>query len=400
MTDADIETHPGFGALARRIAARGLATPATERAERVRIAFRHDRLDPSDRERLEVLCGSGASLEPLGARGECVLSATHTQLAAASTTSALVRALLYAHDCAAATPGPVRLMGVVNVTPDSFSDGGRFRDAARAVEHALALAAAGAQVLDVGGESTRPGAAPVELEEELARVIPVVSELARETQVPISIDTQKSDVARAALECGASIVNDVSAGRFDPRMLAVVAERRAGYVAMHMQGTPRDMQTSPFYGDPLSDVLEFLRERAASCLSAGIETSRLWIDPGIGFGKRLEHNLELLRRLSELRSLGLPVCLGVSRKAFIGRLSELRHAAPSSPRAADRSGRKGATPVDRSAGDRCAGTAAALTAGVLAGAEILRVHDVAAMHEAVAVAGALTAWSAHAPREP
>ena len=276
-------------------------------------------------------------------------------------------ALRAAHDNALARPKPVRLMGIVNVTPDSFSDGGRYSDTRAAIEHGIALEAQGTHILDIGGESTRPGANPVSLEDELARTIPVIAELARRTQCALSIDTTKSAVARAALDAGATIVNDVSAGRFDPAMLALVAERRAMFVAMHMQGAPRDMQTEPRYTDVVLEVHEFLRERAAACLAAGIEKDSIWIDPGIGFGKTLEHNLTLMRRLPELRSLGLPVLLGVSRKSWIAKIH----------------------PPSRDDRQRLGGTAAALAFGVLGGAEILRVHDVAIMAEAAAVASAL-----------
>jgi dihydropteroate synthase len=260
-------------------------------------------------------------------------------------------------------------MGVVNVTPDSFSDGGQFLDPQRAIEHGLELESQGAHILDVGGESTRPGSDPVSVDEELRRTIPVVEGLAKRAKVPVSIDTTKSAVARAALDAGASIVNDVSAGRFDAEMLPLVAERGATFVAMHMQGTPRDMQADPRYEDVVSEVLEFLRERGAACLAAGIARERIWIDPGIGFGKTLEHNLEILRRLPELRSLGLPVLVGPSRKAFIARIH---------PPAKDDAARRG-------------GTAAAVTLAVQGGAEILRVHDVAVMAEAAAVARAMGA---------
>jgi dihydropteroate synthase len=397
VSEADLDTHPGLGVLARRIAPRGLCAPASEHVDGIRVALRHDTLDPSERAQLTALRERGATLELLRARSapnahdQWVFSAPRSPLTGAAQT-AIVRTLLFAHDRAAATPGPARLMGVVNVTPDSFSDGGRFRDPKRAVEHGLALAAAGAEILDIGGESSRPGALPVGLDEELARVIPVVSELARRTRVAVSIDTQKSEVARRAIECGASIVNDVSAGRFDPHMLAIVAEHGAGFVAMHMQGTPRDMQSNPAYVDPVSDVLEFLRERAAACVAAGIPLARLWIDPGVGFGKRLEDNLDLLRRLSELRSLGLPICLGVSRKSFIGRLAGERRAALGLSTDSTRSTPAPDLPVEPTA--RLAGTAAALTLGILGGAEVLRVHDVAAMHEATSVASALTTWRA------
>jgi dihydropteroate synthase len=260
-----------------------------------------------------------------------------------------------------------RFLGVVNVTPDSFSDGGAHLDPSRAVEHALALVAEGADLLDVGGESTRPRAEPVAVDEELRRVVPVIAALARHTRVPISVDTTKSAVARAALDAGATIVNDVSAGRFDPAMFAVVAERRAGYVAMHMQGDPRTMQVAPHYEDVVADVTDFLRERCFRALDAGVPRAGLWIDPGIGFGKTAAHNLELLRRLGELRSLGLPILLGVSRKSFIPAVSGIDHAPA----------------------QRLGGTAAAIALGVAHGAEIVRVHDVAVMREAALVARAI-----------
>jgi dihydropteroate synthase len=212
-------------------------------------------------------------------------------------------------------------MGVVNVTPDSFSDGGRFLAAEAAVAHGRALAAAGASVLDVGGESTRPGAEPVTVDEELARVLPVVAELARSTGVPVSIDTTKPSVAAAALEAGASIVNDVSAARHDPEMLGVVAAAGAGFVAMHMQGEPRTMQENPHYDDVVAEVGDFLLERAAAAVGAGIRSGAVMVDPGIGFGKTMAHNLTLLAALPALaQRVGAPVLVGTSRKTFIGRV--------------------------------------------------------------------------------
>jgi dihydropteroate synthase len=212
-------------------------------------------------------------------------------------------------------------MGVVNVTPDSFSDGGRFLAAEAAVAHGRALAAAGASVLDVGGESTRPGAEPVTADEELARVLPVVAELAGSTGLPVSIDTTKSSVAAAALEAGASIVNDVSAARHDPGMLGVVAAAGAGFVAMHMQGEPRTMQENPHYDDVVAEVGDFLLERAAAAVGAGIRSGAVMVDPGIGFGKTMAHNLALLAALPTLaQRVGAPVLVGTSRKTFIGRV--------------------------------------------------------------------------------
>lgn len=256
-------------------------------------------------------------------------------------------------------------MGIVNVTPDSFYGGGR----AATLEGALALArrliADGADLLDVGGESTRPGARPIAASEERARVVPVVAALRRETAVPISIDTTKAEVAAAALAAGADMVNDVSAGRFDPAMLPLVAERGAAVVLMHMQGTPATMQEAPAYDDVVAEVAEFLAARAAAARAAGVAAARIWIDPGIGFGKRPEHNLALLAHLERLTAQGYPVLVGASRKAFLGTLT----------------------------GDAVEGRlAASLAAAVLAvshGARVVRVHDVAATRRALAVADAV-----------
>ncbi len=224
------------------------------------------------------------------------------------------------------------VMGIVNVTPDSFSDGGRYLDADRAVAHARRLVAEGAGILDVGGESTRPGADPVDEHEELRRVLPVVSRLAAEAEVPVSIDTSKAAVAAAALEAGASIVNDVTAGRADPDILDVVARAGAGYVVMHMQGEPRTMQHEPRYDDVVAEVGDFLVERMAVARDAGIAPESLCADPGIGFGKRVEHNLDLLARLDELIArVEVPVLVGTSRKTFLGRVvagRDRRHGAP------------------------------------------------------------------------
>jgi dihydropteroate synthase len=212
-------------------------------------------------------------------------------------------------------------MGVVNVTPDSFSDGGRFLDPEAAIAHGRALAAEGATVLDVGGESTRPGAAPVGAEQEAARVLPVVRALAGETGLPVSIDTTKAAVAAAAIDAGATIVNDVSAGRLDPEILAVIAGAGAGFVAMHMQGEPRTMQRDPRYDDVVAEVGAFLVERVEAAVAAGIAREAVMVDPGIGFGKTLDHNLALLAALPQLvERVGVPVLVGTSRKTFIGRL--------------------------------------------------------------------------------
>jgi dihydropteroate synthase len=257
----------------------------------------------------------------------------------------------------------VKLMGVVNVTPDSFSDGGLYLDPDAAIAHGEGLARDGAEILDVGGESTRPGAAEVDAGEELARVGPVVAGLAGTATV--SIDTSKLAVAEAALDAGASIVNDVTALRGDPEIGALCAERGAGLVLMHMQGTPRTMQASPSYDDVVDDVKAFLAGRMEAAVVAGVEEERIWLDPGIGFGKTLEHNLELLRRLSELRQLGRPLVVGASRKSFIGK-------------------------VDGSdAGDRLGGTIASSVLAAAEGADVLRVHDVAEVAQALRVATAI-----------
>jgi len=275
------------------------------------------------------------------------------------------RALLAAALAREAAPPAPRIMGVLNVTPDSFSDGGRWNDPARALEHGLELVEQGASVIDVGGESSRPGSSPVDVEEECRRVLPVVEALARATPATISVDTTKARVAEAALDLGATLVNDISAGRFDPQMLPLVARRECEFALMHMQGTPADMQRAPAYADVVAEVLHFLRDRAALAWRAGIAPERLWIDPGIGFGKNAEHNLELIARLGELRSLGLRILVGPSRKSFIGQVHP------------------------RATGDRVGGTAAALAACVFGGAQLLRVHDVERMAEAASVAWAV-----------
>jgi dihydropteroate synthase len=254
-------------------------------------------------------------------------------------------------------------MGVVNVTPDSFSDGGLFLDADAAVEHGFRLVEEGADILDVGGESTRPGAEPVSEEEEIRRVVPVVGRLAARSRV--SIDTTKADVARAALEAGASLVNDVSALRFDPAMAELVAETGAGCCLMHMLGEPRTMQEDPRYDDVVSDVKAFLEERLTFAVAEGIDEERVWLDPGIGFGKTVEHNLELLRRLDEIVAIGRPVVVGTSRKSFLGKLAG-----------------------GRDEGERLPGTIATNVLALERGASVFRVHDVAQNADALAVAAA------------
>jgi dihydropteroate synthase len=260
------------------------------------------------------------------------------------------------------------IMGVVNVTPDSFSDGGLFLDAEAAVEHARRLAAEGAHILDVGGESTRPGADPVAEDEELRRILPVVGELAEDAGAPevrISIDTTKSGVARAALDSGATIVNDVSAFRFDPALAGLVAEARVDCCLMHMLGEPRTMQRDPRYDDVVSEVKAFLEERLAFATGEGVAEERVWLDPGIGFGKTVEHNLELLRRLDEIVAIGRPVVIGTSRKSFLGKLAG-----------------------GRDEGERLPGTIATNVLALERGATVFRVHDVAQNADALAVAAA------------
>ena len=209
------------------------------------------------------------------------------------------------------------IMGILNVTPDSFSDGGRFLDGRPAVEHWLQMAADGADIIDVGGESTRPGSEAVSAQEEAERVVPVIRELAKSVDVPISVDTYKASVAQAALDSGALIVNDISAATFDPEMPSLLAKRRCAAILMHIKGTPRDMQTNPTYEDVVTEVREFLAQRVNALVEAGADEEGLMIDPGIGFGKTVEHNLELLRRLDELKAVGRPIVVGTSRKSMI-----------------------------------------------------------------------------------
>jgi dihydropteroate synthase len=257
-----------------------------------------------------------------------------------------------------------KLMGVVNVTPDSFSDGGLYLDPEAAIAHGRELAAAGAEILDVGGESTRPGAEAVAQDEELRRVIPVIEGLIA-TEGRVSVDTSKAAVAAAALEAGAAIVNDVTALRGDPEMAALCGERGATVVLMHMRGEPRTMQDDPRYDDVVAEVKAFLAERLEAAVAAGIAEDDVWLDPGIGFGKTAAHNMELLRRLGELADLGRPLVIGTSRKSFIGKLD------------------------GSAAGERLGGTIASSVLAAAEGAAVLRVHDVAEMRQALAVATAV-----------
>jgi dihydropteroate synthase len=254
-------------------------------------------------------------------------------------------------------------MGVVNVTPDSFSDGGEFLDAERAIEHGRLLVAEGADIVDVGGESTRPGSAGVSAEEELSRTQPVVQGLAG--VAPVSVDTSKAAVAEAALDAGATVVNDVTALRSDPDLAPLCADRGCELALMHMLGDPRTMQDDPRYDDVVDDIKAFLTERIEVAVAAGVDEERIWVDPGIGFGKTADHNLELIRRLGEFRDLGRPILFGSSRKSFIGKLTGAK------------------------VGDRIGGTIASTVIAYANGAEVLRVHDVAPMRQALTVAEAI-----------
>ncbi|HZZ90128.1 MAG TPA: dihydropteroate synthase [Caulobacteraceae bacterium] len=258
-------------------------------------------------------------------------------------------------------------MGIVNVTPDSFSDGGRFLGFEAAVAHARRLIAEGADVLDIGGESSRPGAEPVGEAEEIARVVPLIEAIRRETQIPISVDTMKPAVARAAVAAGAAMWNDVTALRFAPESLATAADLGCEVVLMHMQGEPRTMQAAPRYDDVVAEVAAFLLERAEAAMAAGVARDRIWLDPGIGFGKRAEHSLALIRGLPAIVALGFPVLFGASRKSSIARI------------AGDQSTET----------ERLGGSIAAALAAARAGAAMIRVHDVAETRQALAVEAAI-----------
>jgi dihydropteroate synthase len=266
-------------------------------------------------------------------------------------------------------PRPAMVMGIVNVTPDSFSDGGQFVDPHLAIGHALRLVAEGADIIDVGGESTRPNATPVSEQEELRRVMPVIEELvSRKVPTPISIDTMKPIVAEAAIRAGASIVNDVAANRDDSVMWQLVRETEAGYVLMHMQGTPQTMQGGPKYNDVVRDVARFYDERLSRLEQCGVSTEQVILDPGIGFGKTLEHNLELLASLSHFTKYQRPVLVGASRKEFIGQVTGAKEVA-----------------------ERLPGSIACAIAAAQAGAQIIRTHDVAATKQALRMMEAIRA---------
>lgn len=257
------------------------------------------------------------------------------------------------------------VMGILNVTPDSFSDGGNYLDVQQAIDHAETMAAEGATLIDIGGESSRPGASPVSVNEELVRVLPVVRALADTVDVLLSVDTYKAEVARRALEAGAHVVNDITALCGDPDMAATVAEMEAGVVLMHMKGTPRTMQQSPEYNDVVNEVSAWLKKKIQNAEAEGIAPERIIIDPGIGFGKTTKHNLELLKRLSEFRALKKPLLIGTSRKSFIGNILEV--------------------PVT----ERVEGTAATVCWAIAHGADIVRVHDVKANVRAAQMTDAL-----------
>ncbi len=255
------------------------------------------------------------------------------------------------------------IMGILNVTPDSFSDGGMFFDQTDAVLHAFQMVKDGADIIDVGGESTRPGAESVTLEEEIKRVVPVVQKLRQKTKIPLSVDTYKAKVASEALNAGANIVNDISGLRAEPEMADVVAGAGASVVIMHIKGTPKDMQINPSYDDLVGEVYDYLSRAVETARSKGIK--QIMVDPGIGFGKTADHNLELINRLSEFRRIGVPILIGVSRKSFIGKI------------------------LDTAVEARLEGTAAAITASILHGADIVRVHDVREMRRVALVADAI-----------
>ena len=253
-------------------------------------------------------------------------------------------------------------MGILNVTPDSFSDGNLFLEREKAVQHGLRLCSEGADIVDIGGESTRPGSEPIPADEELNRILPVISELKEKTDTLISVDTSKAEVAEKALEAGADLINDISSLRFDPEMLPLVAERQVPVILMHMLGSPKTMQDNPSYGDLLWEVKSFLQERIETAVRSGVKREKIILDPGIGFGKRFEDNLNLIKNLDFLLDLKRPVLIGISRKSFIG------------------------TILDSPPQDRLEGSLSAAVLSIAKGAHILRSHDVAATKRAARVA--------------
>ena len=265
-----------------------------------------------------------------------------------------------------AFPRPVLIMGIVNVTPDSFSDGGLFLEREKAVARGLQMVEEGADLIDVGGESTRPGSKPLPLEEELRRILPVIESLARKTDVPISIDTYKSPVAQEAIRAGAALINDISGLHFDPDLAGVAAKEKVPMILMHIRGTPETMQTEIHYDSLLSEIIQSLKESVQKAERAGVDPDQVIIDPGIGFGKTSEHNLLILKHLSEFRVLGKPLLLGTSRKSFIGKVLDTEDLS-----------------------ERLEGTLASIAIAVLNGAHIVRCHDVREAKKAIAVADAI-----------
>ena len=264
--------------------------------------------------------------------------------------------------------GRALIMGIINMTPDSFSDGGRFKSINEAVDHGVRLEEEGADILDIGGESTRPGSARVSRKEEIKRVVPVIEKLSRRIRIPVSVDTMKAEVARVAMDSGSEIINDISAMRFDRKMLEVMAESQAPVILMHMRGTPRMMQEGDLrYRSLMGEIIRFLGERIEKAVAGGVTRENIIVDPGIGFGKKVEDNLRIIRHLRELKTLGRPILLGPSRKAFIGKATGVKIPA-----------------------ERIEGTAAAVTAAIMNGANILRVHDVGFMKRVSAMADALS----------
>ncbi|MEW6418259.1 MAG: dihydropteroate synthase [Nitrospirota bacterium] len=261
-------------------------------------------------------------------------------------------------------------MGILNVTPDSFSDGGLYFDKSAAIKRAIQMVEEGADIIDIGGESTRPGSEPVTIEEELRRTIPVIEELAKEVKVPISIDTYKSEVAKRALDAGASMVNDISGLRFDPEMPDIVSEYKVPVVIMHIKGTPKNMQQNPVYEALIPEIMDYLREGIKIAKQTGISEDKIIIDPGIGFGKTFDHNLEIIKHLREFTFLEKPILIGLSRKAFIGKIL-------------------GDVPVT----ERLEGTAAAVAISIINGANIIRVHDVKEMVKVAKIADAIKYYS-------
>lgn len=261
--------------------------------------------------------------------------------------------------------GPTRLMGILNVTPDSFYDGGRYADKNAAVDRGFQMEEEGADIIDIGGESTRPGAAPVSAEQEIARIIPVIETLAAEIKIPVSVDTYKAQVAEAAIQAGATIVNDISGLQFDPHILEVVAHYGVPLVIMHIKGRPQDMQINPTYENLMDELYDFFEQSIARAEASGIDRSRIIIDPGLGFGKRLWDNYEILQRLQEFKGLGCPLLVGPSRKSFIGKI------------------------LDLPAEERLEGTAAAVTTAVANGCQLVRVHDIKEMLRVVQIADLL-----------